>query len=415
MAKLDYHSERIALADELAEQYIRKKEDGLTVREVSEFYGVNERTVRRTIQRYNKRKQADPEFQEAAQAGGIEDPSNIHSYWKKTEPDENGVAYSIYVQNPDTGEERGLRDLILEDIDSVRDTLHLPAREFNHQGGDHLLVVDLADIHFGKLCVQSETGYAYDPDVAAHRVREGVKALLRKASGFGVARILFVLGNDILHIDNAQKKTTSGTQQDTVGSVFTMYSKARDAITSAIIDCAEVAPVDLLHCMSNHDWVLGWGLSQTIAARFEAWDNVTATEYNISERHRKYYGWGNNALQIDHGDGVKPEARASLFMKEAPNLVQPGVHRYAYVHHFHHKIRQRRGVDVFESEKDHVGFTQVNSGSVNSEGNLQVEFVRSPSAPDGWHDRNGYVNRQGVECFLHHEKDGQIARFTEWF
>lgn len=405
----------IRINEELAQGYLAKYDELKSWAAVARHFGKNRRSVQRTVERYHARQAVDPEIKDVADATGITDPSNIHSYWKKTEPDENGFSYSVYVQNPHTGEDQKLRDVIMQDIEAVRDTLHLPPRVGAHKGGDHLLVVDLADVHFGKLCVASETGYTYDPEVAAHRVTEGTKALLRKASAFGVDRVLFILGNDSLHIDNAQKKTTSGTPQDTAGTPFTMYGHARDAFTQSIIECAEIAPVDLLHCMSNHDWILGWSLSQTIAMRFEKWDSVNATSYNMSERHRKYYGWGNNAIQIDHGDGVKPEARASLFMKEAPNLVAPNVHRYAYVHHFHHKIRQRRGVDVFESEKDHVGFTQVNSGAARVDGDMQVEFVRSPSAPDGWHDRNGYINRQAVECFLHHVDNGQVARFTEWF
>jgi hypothetical protein len=47
--------------------------------------------------------------------------------------------------------------------------------------------------------------------------------------------------------------------------------------------------------------------------------------------------------------------------------------------------------------------------------NIQLEVVRSPSPPDGWHDRNGYVNMQAVEAFIHHPFEGQILRKTEWF
>jgi hypothetical protein len=73
-------------------------------------------------------------------------------------------------------------------------------------------------------------------------------------------------------------------------------------------------------------------------------------------------------------------------------------------------------VDVFVTEKDHTGLTAIMAGSASPEGAaLLIEYVRSQSPPDGWHDRNGYVNRQGVECFMYHPDDGQKARFTEWF
>jgi len=81
-----------------------------------------------------------------------------------------------------------------------------------------LLIIDLADVHFMKLCVETETGYSYSRDEAIHRVVSGTEALLQSAKGFGIGRVLFVLGNDILHVDNASKTTTSGTPQDTEGS-----------------------------------------------------------------------------------------------------------------------------------------------------------------------------------------------------
>ena len=235
------------------------------------------------------------------------------------------------------------------------------------------------------------------------------------ASGFGVGRILFVMGNDILHTDNGTT-TTSGTPQDTDGSMFQMWSDAHAAIIDSIKICAGVANVDLLHCMSNHDWRLGWTLSQAIGAGFADWPTVKATEYNLSERHRKYYGYGNNAFLLTHGDGTKEEKLYGHFAQEARGLMSKCKNLYALLHHVHHKIRKRRGVDVFQTEKDHNGLTAIMTGSNNVEGaHVDVEYVRSPSPPDGWHDRNGYTNRQGVECFLYHPHDGLKARFTEWF
>lgn len=67
-------------------------------------------------------------------------------------------------------------------------------------------------------------------------------------------------------------------------------------------------------------------------------------------------------------------------------------------------------------EKDHIAMTVVRRGAGAMEGdNVAVEHVRSPSAPDSWHDRNGYINRQAVEAFIHDQTDGQKYRLTEWF
>ena len=223
------------------------------------------------------------------------------------------------------------------------------------------------------------------------------------------------MGNDILHTDNG-KTTTSNTPQDTDGTYFTAWRAAQHATIDAISECAGVAEVDLVHCMSNHDWRSGWALSQTIAASMASHDGVRATPYNMSERHRKYYGYGRNGFMLTHADGAKEAALTSLFLKEARGMITQADLLYAILHHFHHKIRNRRGIDVFQSEKDHTAFTQINMGAARVEGgDMMAEYVRSPSAPDGWHDRNGYTNRQAVEAFIHCPHDGQKDRLTEWF
>ena len=80
-----------------------------------------------------------------------------------------------------------------------------------------LLVIDPADIHVGKLASSFETGEDYNTQIAVQRVREGVDGILHKASGFNIEKIVFVAGNDILHIDTPKRTTTSGTPQDTDG------------------------------------------------------------------------------------------------------------------------------------------------------------------------------------------------------
>lgn len=329
--------------------------------------------------------------------------------------DEDGGRLSLRFKVNDA--EVSLTDVMqdaLAEMQPLDQKLYAPRISREYQG-ENLLVIDLADVHFGKLCVTSETGAEYNTEIARHRVIEGTKSLLRDAHDVG--RILFVMGNDILHTDNG-KTTTSGTPQDTDGSFFTSWKAAQQASIDAIAECSKVANTDLIHCMSNHDWRSGWMLSQSIAAGVKGWDGVRATDYNLSERHRKYYGFGRNLIGVSHGDGAKEEKLYATMTTEARDLILRGCDLYYwYLHNFHHKIRKRRGVDVFQSEKDHTGMmTALNVGAAAVEaGQSQIEYVRSPSAPDGWHSINGYLNRQAVESFIHSPHDGQKARWTTWF
>lgn len=356
----------------------------------------------------------DPAIQSIMDGAGTSlTPKNA---WVRTQ-DADGNKVTIHFK-PEGEEAREIQDVIK---DAIAEAYAAKRPKFEARKkpvkGEMLLVVDLADVHFLKLCVKSETGYTYSRDVARHRVIEGTRALLRKAKAFGVGRIMFVLGNDILHIDGAKPCTTSGTGQDTDGTIFQGFNDAKLALIDAIKECAKVADVDLVHCMSNHDWVMGWALSQSIGEHFRDHPNVNATDYNMSEAHRKYYRYGNNLVLLTHGDGAKEESLLALMTAEARQHIGECDNIYALLHHFHHKAAKRRGFRTLMTEKDHIGLTAIHTNGVpkaQREG-LAIEYVRSPSPPDGWHDRNGYVNRQGVEAFMYHPHDGQDTRFTEWF
>lgn len=387
-----------------------RAEHGWGRKKIAAHLGWPQARVQRRLQGWDKRAKLDPALLHNLDTAGIHDLAGLHSGWLK---DENKSLYFYFGQDEPTSFIDAVTDA-LADYKPLDRKLFAP-RVNTGDKGDKLAVIDLADVHFGKLATMEETGGTYNIEVARHRVIEGTRALLRQAMASDVGHILFVMGNDILHTDNG-KTSTSGTGQDTDSSYFNAWRAAQHASIDAISECAALANVDLLHCMSNHDWRSGWALSQTIAASLSNHPQVRATPYNMSEKHLKFYGYGRNGLALTHGDGAKEEAISSLFLKQGKPLVGNCDLLYAYLHHFHHKIRNRRGVDVFQSEKDHTAFTQINFGaSAVESGGLVAEYVRSPSAPDGWHDRQGFVNRQAVEMFIHCPHDGQKARFTEWF
>lgn len=393
------------------------KPDGTpSARGIARIMGISADAVIRSLSRTRFRNPDtfDAEILAAAEAGGIEDPRNLTHFWKISK-DELGNGYSLFVKNPQTGQDTSIYDLVRESVlEAPIRPSRLPLRPADK--GEHLLVIDLADVHFLKLSVRSETGHTYNRDVAHHRVIEGTKALLRLAHPMGIGRILFVLGNDILHVDTPRTSTTSGTYQDSDGTIFQGFKDAASALEDAIGECTRIADVDLVHCMSNHDWLMGWALSQAVAGRLRGNPRVRATEYGMSEAHRKYYRFENNLFGLTHGDGAKEEKLYGLMVKEAREHISECSNLYWLLHHVHHKDRKIRSEFAYLREKDHNGMTAHISGSLMAEGgHLDIEYVRSPSAPDGWHDRNGYVNRQGVECFVYHPTLGQRARFTEWF
>lgn len=251
----------------------------------------------------------------------------------------------------------------------------------------HLLVVDPADIHIGKLCRAFETGQEYNSQIAVKRVKEGVQGLLNKSQGFNIDKILFVIGNDILHTDTPKRQTTSGTPQDTDGMWYDNFNDGVRLYVDIIEMLMQVADVHVTFNPSNHDYTSGFYLAQLIATHFRQSENIT---FDVSISHRKYFTYGYNLIGTTHGDGAKNNDLPLLMAHESMDWGKCK-HRYIYTHHVHHK-----------TAKDMMS--------------VCVESLRSPSGADSWHYRNGYIHApQAVEGFLHHPTHGQIARLTHLF
>lgn len=308
---------------------------------------------------------------------------NSPYYWDKSSKD-----FSFFVKNP-LFKEEDKDDFARELIKSLEK--HSPKypvikRQYNSDG--HLLVIDPADVHIGKLCNAMETGESYNSQIAVKRVKEGVDGILNKASGFHIDKILFIGGNDILHIDTPQRKTTSGTPQDTCGMWYENFLIAKRLYVEVLEKLIAVADVHFTFNPSNHDYTNGFFLADVIKTHFKDCKNIT---FDCSISHRKGYQYYNNLIGTTHGDGAKQADLPLLLATEFPAEWANTKHRYIYTHHVHHK-----------TSKDMIGCT--------------IESLRSPSGTDSWHHRNGYTgNVKAVEGFIHSKDFGQVARLTHIF
>lgn len=308
---------------------------------------------------------------------------NSPYYWDKSDP-----KYSFFVKNPNFKNEN--KDSFIDElVESLKDHVpNYPKIKRKVESDGHLLVVDPADIHVGKLARAFETGEEYNAKIAVKRVLDGVKGIIQKSNGFNIDKVLFVGGNDILHIDTPQRKTTSGTPQDTDGMWYDNFLIAKQLYVEVLEMLLTVADVHFVFNPSNHDYTNGFFLADVISTHFRKCKNIT---FDCSIAHRKYFSYGKNLIGTTHGDGAKQQDLGSLMSIEAKDIWAYAEHRYYYTHHVHHK-----------TAKDFI--------------NVTVESLRSPSGSDSWHDRNGYKGApKAVEGFIHHKDYGQVARLTHIF
>lgn len=294
-----------------------------------------------------------------------------------------------------TKEEFGTDKLnLLEDIKNLIEN-HAPSYpKIKRVKGEHLLVINPADIHIGKLAVALETGDEYNTQIAYKRVLKGVEGLISKSEGFAIDRVLFCIGNDILHIDNVYNTTTAGTNQDVDGKWWQHFEIALQLYVKCVEILRQVAPVDIVHSMSNHDYQSGFHLAHSLKSWFRKAKDIT---FDISVAHRKYYTYGENLIGLEHGDGAKMDKLPLLMANDKPKEWAKTKYRYWYLHHIHHKVKHK-----WLDGKDYIGVT--------------VEYMRSPSGTDSWHNRKGFTGVQkAVEGFIHSKESGQIARLVHYF
>lgn len=371
-----------------AQSYIRKAyQQGKPLAEIAATLGINKASVKA---RAHRDKDCPPHASlgrimlEASRLGL--DPDTVDHGWIKTED------ASLHFRNDLPGVR--VEDLFADILKGMKGhSPKYPPVKREKIKDPHLLVIDPADVHIGKLALACETGEDYNIEIAKKRCIEGVEGLIQKASGYPIDKVMLVIGNDILHFDTNKRTTTSGTPQDTDGQLHQIFQEGLNLYVKVVEMLIPIADVEVVYNPSNHDYTSGYMLAQTLAAWFRLSKNVF---FNVSIRHRKYTTYGKNLICTSHGDGAKHEDMPLLMASEAKDWSNT-THRYIYLHHLHHRKRVR-----WQDAGDKPG--------------VSFQILRSPSAPDGWHDRNGYTGQpKAVEGFIHHKEHGQVACLTHYF
>jgi hypothetical protein len=296
----------------------------------------------------------------ATDEAGVDDKDVKHG-WLKTKQ------ASLFFKNPNFKQEeldaiQKIKDECIKEVKEYAPKYH--AIETVKSKDAHLLVIDIADLHIGKLATTFETGEDYNSQIAVKRAKDGLQGILNKSEGFYIDKVLFVAGNDILHTDNTKRTTTAGTPQDTDGMWYDNFIMAKNLYIELLEKLMSFAEVEVVYNPSNHDYTHGFFLMQLIEAHF----SKSSIRFNVDLKHRKAFKYGTNLIGTTHGDGAKIENLPLLLATEFPILWSKTKHRYIYSHHVHHK-----------TSKDFIGVT--------------FETLRSPSGSDSWHSQKRIYRR----------------------
>lgn len=253
-----------------------------------------------------------------------------------------------------------------------------------------LLEISIFDLHLGKLCWAPEVGQHYDAKIAQSGFTEAVEALLDRAKGFPVSRILLPTGNDFFNVDNQNETTASGTPQTEDGRWQKTFAMGRKLMVDAIERLRSVAPVDVLMVPGNHDTERLFYLGEVLDGWFSKTPDV---QVNNSPTMRKYYRFGNNLLGFTHGKEEKHSNLPLIMATEAGKDWAETKFREVHIGHWHHRKEL-----YFNASEEFNG--------------IRVRIIPSLCPADDWHTLKGFSGLRSAEAYVWSPTDGCVGNFS---
>ena len=285
-----------------------------------------------------------------------------------------------------------IREELVEDLvplfDSVPKTVIYP-NSFQ-EDDEHLLEINACDLHIGKIGID---GDEYSIDIARQRMLDALQHHVKRASGFYINQILFVVGNDFLNSDGdwPVPSTTRGTPQFNTDKHIETYRAGRKLIIECVEMLSEIAPVHIDVIPGNHDRESMMHIGDALEMFYENNENVSV---NNDMRMMKAFHYGRCLIVNDHGDGPK--------LNDLPGIVSQRYRdvwsevRYVEVHRGHYHTNKSYKMQAVE---------ELNG--------LTVRNLSSMTATDEWHDMKGYVgNIKKASAFVWNKYNGVQAKLN---
>jgi hypothetical protein len=249
----------------------------------------------------------------------------------------------------------------------------------------NLLEVAIFDHHFGKLGWKAQTrDKNYDLAIAEAVYFRALDHLIGRAQAYKYDRILFIVGQDLLHFDGLEGKTTKGTPMDIDGRYQKVFTTARRAMVASIEKLRLLAPVDVIVVPGNHDSLSSWAIGDSLECWFHAYEDVVIDNEPVA---RKYYSFGDVLLMFTHGHKGVHGDYGIMMATEQPALFAASKFREVHTGHLH----QQRLTEKF---------------------GIRVRILSSLTPSDWYHSENGYIGMQKVaEAMVWNKKEGLVAQF----
>ncbi len=255
----------------------------------------------------------------------------------------------------------------------------------------YLLEISLADLHYGLMSWDEESGYNYDIKIAKELYLNAISKLLNQSKGFNISKILFVVGNDFFNVDSVNNTTTAGTPQDEDTRWKKTFKKGRELLIEGIDLVSQVAHTDVLIVPGNHDTQRTFFVGDALECWYRNNKNVNI---NNSPKVRKYYQFGKCMIMHLHGKDEKLNELPLLMASEEPKMWADTIYREAHAGEIHHTKQVK-----WLSAEDYKGVT--------------VRYLRTLSVPSNWAYSKGFIGSiRAGDAFIWDEENGLICQLS---
>jgi len=256
----------------------------------------------------------------------------------------------------------------------------------------HTVVINIADLHLGKLVSEAETGERYNLEIAKKRFLDCIKYLSLKAyQCYGVKKFILSTLGDTLHTDSLKSTTTAGTYVESDTRASKVFQTALELISEGIEILKQYAPeVEFININGNHCELSEQHLGIALKAYYR---NDTQVSINAEPRNRKHKLVGKNLLTWCHGD-TNANTLPLTVATEVPQMWGESAFRIIQLGHLHSSKKK-----VHQSEDEFNG--------------VVVRHFSSISGTDAWHDKNNFTGNQkrGTALIFSDKEPGILGEF----
>ena len=243
--------------------------------------------------------------------------------------------------------------------------------------GDKLLLIDIADLHHNLQASMFTSGDDYNCDIAEQLFFYVINDVLSRTKNYDFDEIVFVLGGDLSTVDYITNTTVKGTPQDNDLHYYEACERLYAMTIKAIDLLKDIAKVNVILCVGNHDEVTCYKLTKYIDAWFRNEDRV---KVDYTPLARKYKLYGKTLLCFAH-DG-KVNKLPTLIADEARKMWS-----------------QADTVEVF---LQHLHTEQV----LMEDNNIRIQRLPTISARSKWTADKGYSSKRQCKSFIFDKEDG---------